>query len=371
MPAVVDRSKRLHLAHEQEGRAEDPRLLVRALCELGARDPAREAEVVPDARARACLASDRLALHDEGAKPLRRRVDGRREPGRPGADDRDLEGLRRGFELGGNPVPAGKLRVRRIDEHVSAGQEHDRALRRVQPCLVERVAPLRRVARMEGVRNAVAGEQVAELVAALRPGIGDERDLPAVRRQVRAGPLVQELTDDAMEELVGWPRRTEDVVVDVPEGHREPDRLRGLFVAPAAPGDEESPLRMRVNRVNAGEELRPGELRKVLRRQDERDGRTFFAQGLERRESVARRGAADDRVVAGVPLQLARDPRARVCVRIDGEDERLPLAGAHDNGLLERSGRRRVASGRRPCRRRPRSPEAPARARSAASRGRS
>src|SRR6187455_3148846 len=43
------------LSRQQEGRPEHPRLLVRTLRELGAREAAREAEVVADPRARSRL----------------------------------------------------------------------------------------------------------------------------------------------------------------------------------------------------------------------------------------------------------------------------------------------------------------------------
>ena len=81
----------LHLAREQERRTEDPCLLVRALRELGAAQPPRESEVVADPRARSRLPADRLALDDQRVQALRRRVDGGREPRRPGSDDHHVE----------------------------------------------------------------------------------------------------------------------------------------------------------------------------------------------------------------------------------------------------------------------------------------
>ena len=67
--------------------AEPPRLLQRAARQLVARDARREAEVVLDPRRRAGLAAGRLALDHDRAQALRRAVHGRRQPGRPGADD--------------------------------------------------------------------------------------------------------------------------------------------------------------------------------------------------------------------------------------------------------------------------------------------
>ena len=72
-----------HVLHQQEVGAEHPGLLVRALRELGPADPAREAEVVADPRARPGLAADRLALDHERVEALGRGVHrGRRA--RPG-----------------------------------------------------------------------------------------------------------------------------------------------------------------------------------------------------------------------------------------------------------------------------------------------
>ena len=74
-------------AGDEDLGAEPARLLQRAARELVARDARREAQVVLDPRRRPGLAARRLALDDDRPQPLRRAVDGRREPGRSAADD--------------------------------------------------------------------------------------------------------------------------------------------------------------------------------------------------------------------------------------------------------------------------------------------
>src|SRR4029078_8944900 len=72
----VPDGKMCALTGEREPRAEDPRLLIRALRELSPAQPPREPEVVPDTRARSGLAADRLELADERAQALGRTVHG-------------------------------------------------------------------------------------------------------------------------------------------------------------------------------------------------------------------------------------------------------------------------------------------------------
>ena len=73
----------------------------------------------------------------------------------------------------------------------------------------------------------------------------------------------------------------------------------------------------------------PAFMSQALRGEDESDRCALLSQRLERLERVVGGAAADDLVVASVALELARDPRTRVGIRVDGEDERLPPAGAH------------------------------------------
>ena len=69
--AAVEQLELDDALRQPEARPEQPRLLVGALRELAARESAREAEVVPDQRARAGLSADRAGVDDGGAQTLR------------------------------------------------------------------------------------------------------------------------------------------------------------------------------------------------------------------------------------------------------------------------------------------------------------
>ena len=122
---------------------------------------------------------------------------------------------------------------------------------------------------MERVRHPVPREQVAQLEAARRVAVGDDGELPAAGG-VRARPLVQELGDRAVEELVRVAPRLEHVVVDVPSRHRAADDVGGLLVPPGAELDQEPALRVRVEVVHPLEQLLAGEARSHRRREHER-----------------------------------------------------------------------------------------------------
>ena len=125
-PAVDDAHAR-HPAGVREPRPEDPRLLVGALGELGARDAAGEPEVVADQRTRPRLPADRLALEHERPEPLGCRVHRRGEAGRARPDDGELDVA---IGQGGlEAVGAGQLGVVGIDEHPAVGGAHERHAR--------------------------------------------------------------------------------------------------------------------------------------------------------------------------------------------------------------------------------------------------
>ena len=99
---------------EHEAGAEEPGLLEGAVGEVAAGEPVREAEVVADPGAGAGLAAGTDGLDHRGLEPLRGGVDGRGEPGRPGADDDDVAATRLG--LGREPERGREPLVRGVDE---------------------------------------------------------------------------------------------------------------------------------------------------------------------------------------------------------------------------------------------------------------
>ena len=209
----------------------------------------------------------------------------------------------------------------RIHERRSVREDHDRNLRPLLVAGGEVLLPLRRVGRVERMRHAVARELVPQRVAARRARVRDDGELTS-SRCVLAPPLLEELRDQAMEQLVGRAERLQRVVVDVAERHRVADRARRLLVCPPAPRDEQRALRVRVQVVHPLEQLLALERSRASRGQHDRDGLAVLVQRLELRERSLGRRPADDAVVTLVALELARDPLERLCVFVHREDER-------------------------------------------------
>ena len=143
----------------------DPELLCLAVGsghERHAADPGGEAEVVLDPSRRAGLAAKRTAVENERGETLRARVNGTREPSRPGSDDGDVV----------NPVlinradqadAAGKLDLRGIAQKLAPWTEHDRQLSRIDVETLDQGARLWIGLRVKPlVRMTVAGEEGGE-----------------------------------------------------------------------------------------------------------------------------------------------------------------------------------------------------------------
>src|ERR1700724_3877975 len=83
-------------AVEQYFCAEVTRLLAGALGEFRTADALREPQIILDLRTAAGLSANGVALDQNGLQAFRGGVDGRAEPGRPGAVDRQIVFLTRG-----------------------------------------------------------------------------------------------------------------------------------------------------------------------------------------------------------------------------------------------------------------------------------
>ena len=97
--ALVGRHDCLDAARDDDLGAEPHCLLARPCSEIVARDAARKAEVVLDARRRAGLAARRLALDQQRAQALRGAVHRRGEARRATADDHEVVGVALGLDL--------------------------------------------------------------------------------------------------------------------------------------------------------------------------------------------------------------------------------------------------------------------------------
>ena len=155
-----------------------------------AADPPGEARDVANARACARLAAGDMALDDERLESLRRRVDRRREPCRPRADDRHVVDLGAGARLAANRLD--QVDIGRTDQDAAIVANRNGNLAAGLPDLVEQRGSLVRVGCVERVRHREPGEEVADLVGApavLRRNQPEEGESLAVG----AGPAREEL----------------------------------------------------------------------------------------------------------------------------------------------------------------------------------
>ncbi len=136
--------------------------------QLAAGDPGREAEVVLDPPRGPRLAAQPGALDDQRLQALRGSVDGGAEARRPAADHQQVD-LLAGLQLQADPQGPRELAVARRPQLATAGQPHQRHLRRVQPVdQPRRLGALGRVG--PGVGEALAFGEVDQL-----PGRGRVR----------------------------------------------------------------------------------------------------------------------------------------------------------------------------------------------------
>jgi hypothetical protein len=150
--------------------------------ELGAADPAGEAEEVLDQRRVGSLAARHVALDDERREPVGRRVDRGREPGGARADDGQvvLRPLRRVGEPPGTRDP---LDGGRRDDGALVDEDRKLGIERPRPGerLLCRGAP--HLQPVEGLCG--AGEEVAQAVVLRRQPAPDDGDRGASRAHGR------------------------------------------------------------------------------------------------------------------------------------------------------------------------------------------
>ena len=168
--------------------------------ELAPAHAAREPEVVADPGARRCLSAERVRLDHQGPQPFGGAVDARRRA--PPA--RRRRSRRRTRSASGRVRTPSASAIARVSGSTSTRPSKRIATgRRVGSSAVlaqERRARLG-VRGVEAERDAVAGEQVAQLVAARRPLLADDPEV-LVARPVRARPRAQRLLDLRVEPLL-------------------------------------------------------------------------------------------------------------------------------------------------------------------------
>ncbi len=124
---ALQRLEAHHLVGDRHFDAEFLRLIVGARHQRNAADAGWKAEIILDAGRRARLAAERTTVEHQGGKPFRSCIDAGREPGRSGADDRNvIEQVR--IDRSHQPDAAGQFDLARIPQHLSARAQHDRKL---------------------------------------------------------------------------------------------------------------------------------------------------------------------------------------------------------------------------------------------------
>jgi hypothetical protein len=210
-------------------RAEPPRLLIGPPGQFRSADAARESEVVPDPGARPGLAAERFQLQQHGGQALRGRVHRGGQAGGPGSHDDQVIGRTGRAHVDSERL--GDLGVARIHEHDAVEQRHHRPGGPVDAQPRERLAAFGGVAAVETERNAVAGQDVADLVGPDRwlfPDHGYRLEPPAPL----APPFLERLGDSPVELLVGGPGGPGHVELHLPQCQRRQDRPGRCQVIP-------------------------------------------------------------------------------------------------------------------------------------------
>ena len=288
-------------------------------------DPAGEPGVVPDERTGPRLPPDRLLLDHQGAKALRRGVDGSSQAGRPGAHDHDVVqglGRRRGHQAEGvGDLDVGGVDQRRgrrgelQDEHGQLGVLQAQALEH---------APARRgVGGVVADGDVVPAEGVAQGVGAL-VGTPDEahRLEPGPLREV---PVIEEVGDGAVELFVPAALGPEDLGLGVTVGDG-PEHGRGTVEV--TPGHDDDPLGRGMDGSGPPEEVEAVTVDLVEAGEHHGDVPTPAPEPVEDRPGVLVAPTRGDLVVAAVAAaQLVVEGLPRLVVERGQQHDGQPVVG--------------------------------------------
>jgi hypothetical protein len=122
---AVVRPQRGRFGRHHHARAESSGLECRALGQLAARDPGREAEVIFDPGRGAGLPAERHRVDHLRVEPLRGAIDRRCQTGRPGPHDHHIAHRRRGT-AGAQTEQRRYIGVGRVAGYAVAGDHHRR-----------------------------------------------------------------------------------------------------------------------------------------------------------------------------------------------------------------------------------------------------
>ena len=305
--------------HAEQLGAEAARLHRGAVGEVRAAQAPGEPEVVLDAAGLPGLAAGRLALDHHGAQALGGAVDGGGEPSRAAADDDQVVVL--GGGLARDAQALGQLEDRGALEHRAVLEQRHR-----QPAVVD-AGHLQQLAALAVAldvhpprRDAVAGQEVAQLVRLAREAVPDQAHAPGLQRGA-AGPRRQQVLDDRVEVLLRRVPGLEQVVV---ERHLVDGLDRGLGVGV---GGQQHALGARHDLTRLHEELGARQARHALIGHQQRHlvaAHHEVAQDVQALLPGAR--AQDPVALAELAAQVARHRREHGGLVVDREDRGAPPA---------------------------------------------
>ena len=241
-------SQRLDPLGEEELGPEEPRLLDRPVGQLTAAHPAREAEVVADAGARARLSAGHARVDDHGGQAFGGAVDGRRQTRRSRADDGDV--ARHSGSGCAEAEHLDQLGVARVGGHPSGVEPDGRQHGPVEVHLGEGRDALVRVRLEKGERDVGAGQHVTQFVRAVLPALTDDRDRVQLGH-LGPAPVGEVLRHRQVEPRFPGQPRHEEIAVGPAQHHGPSYGMRG-------------PLATAHQQYSAGVRMGPSYLREEL-----------------------------------------------------------------------------------------------------------
>jgi hypothetical protein len=175
--------KPFHFPGDDESGTEDPRLLIATLHQFGATQSPGEAEIVPDQGTSPGLATNSLALHDDGPDTFGGGINGCPEASGSGSDDQQIEIMINISQSRGDPPGFKDFGIRWVHQRGAANSwhpYHDLTLR--VPNVIESTLTELGGTVAKGVRDAVPVQQVAYRVRSATVLRRDHDNLTKVRR---------------------------------------------------------------------------------------------------------------------------------------------------------------------------------------------
>src|SRR5229473_3581515 len=290
-----------------------PCLRHRTTRQIAAAQSRRESQIVFNARAEACLAAGRFALHNHRAQSFRCSINGSGKTRGATADDCEI--VKIGLRLGVQTELAGHRRKRRLGEAFAIGEKNQRqslcfraqgieepAHLGIRGCNLD-VDPL--------VRHLIAAEKIAQFVGPGRPTRAQHANA-FVQRTKLSGPVMQQIIERREQFLLWRVPRLHQVVVHA----RFVNGVDGRI--PIGVRKEEAPLCLRMNVHGLREEAYTVHLRHALIGEQQRHGIVAGLQLAQRGQRSATGIRAHHPIAVGImPAQVALNGAQNLRIVVD------------------------------------------------------